>query len=90
MAKQRDIESVKEAFTLLNKEDLTDEMVDEAFGLFGKVFDKDCLKQIRKGFENGLTPEQVAVYAKQEFDWVQMYEICKGFEHSLCTGQAFW
>lgn len=44
MEKQHEMEIVEQAFTLLDKEDLTDEMVDEAFGLLAKVFDKDCLK----------------------------------------------
>lgn len=88
MEKQHEMEIVEQAFTLLDKEELTDAIVDEVFGLLGKVFDEDCLKQIQWGFENGLTPEQVGVYAKQEFDWVQMYEICKGFEHSLSMEQV--
>ena len=83
MEKQHEMEIVKEAFTLLNKENLTDEMVDEAFGLFGKVFDKDCLKQIRKGFKNQLSMEQVGAYAKPEFTWKQMEEIRVGFEVGL-------
>lgn len=74
MEKQREMEIVKQAFVLLDKEDLTDAMVDEAFGLLGKVFDGDCLKQIQKGFEDGLTPERVSLYAKPEFTCDQMEE----------------
>ena len=83
MEKQHEMEIVEQAFTLLDKEELTDAIVDEVFGLLGKVFDEDCLKQIQWGFENGLTPEQVGVYAKSEFTWKQMEEIRVGFEVGL-------
>jgi len=85
--KQREMEIVEQAFLLLDKEDLTDEMVDEAFGLLGKVFDEDCLEQIRKGFEDGLTPEQVSIYAKPEFTEGQMGQVRLGLENGLSMEQ---
>ena len=87
MEKQHEMEIVEQAFTLLDKEELTDAIVDEVFGLLGKVFDEDCLKQIQWGFENGLTPEQVGVYAKSEFTREQMEQIRVGFENRLSMEQ---
>lgn len=88
MEKQHEMEIVEQAFTLLDKEELTDAIVDEVFGLLGKVFDEDCLKQIQWGFENGLTPEQVGVYAKSEFTREQMEQIRVGVENRLSMEQV--
>ncbi len=44
--------------------------------------------EIYLGRENGLTEEQVAVYAKPEFDFYQMAEIRKGYENSLTEEQV--
>jgi hypothetical protein len=42
---------------------------------------------IRSGFENGLTFEQVKLFADERFDWEQMIEIRLGFENGLTFEQ---
>ena len=44
-------------------------------------------EQIREGIENGLSIEQVQVYANPKFDYEQMREIRRGFEHGLSMEQ---
>ena len=51
-------------------------------------FSKDQMLQIHKGFEGGLTIEQIKTYAKPEFDWEQMLCICWGFETGLSIDQV--
>ena len=53
----------------------------------GKFNDKQ-IEEIRKGFENGLTIEQVKVYADPKFDNNQMEEIREGFENGLTADQV--
>ncbi len=51
------------------------------------VFTDDQIGEIRWGFKKGLTVDQVALYAKPEFDYWQMVEIQLGFEYQLATEQ---
>jgi len=51
-------------------------------------FDADQMEQIRLGFENELTKEQVLVYAKPEFNADQMEQIRLGFENELTMEQV--
>ena len=44
-------------------------------------FDEDKKREIRLGLENGLTSEQVSIYAKPEFDSWQMKQIRFGLEN---------
>lgn len=44
-------------------------------------FNWDQMQEIRKGLENGLTEEQVSMYAKLEFDDMQMQEIRLNLEN---------
>lgn len=46
------------------------------------------MEEIKKGFENGLTVEQVAFYAREEFKFHKMREIRKGFENGLTMEQV--
>ena len=48
-------------------------------------FDINQMDVIRRGFKNHLTLEQVKFYAKPEFNWEQMFEICEGFDNNLAT-----
>ena len=41
--------------------------------------------EVEKGIKYGLTDEQVAMYAKPEFDWKQMREIREGFENGAIS-----
>ena len=45
------------------------------------------MDEICIGFENGLTVEQISVYAGKGFDFKQMCEIRLGFEHGLTINQ---
>ena len=51
-------------------------------------FDGSQLRQIRLGYEYGLTSEQVTIYAKKEFDDDQMLEIRLGYESGLTDEQV--
>jgi len=53
----------------------------------GKFNDRQ-MEEIRKGFEQDLTMEQVKVYAKPEFKNYQMWEIRWGFKHGLTIEQV--
>lgn len=52
-----------------------------------KDFTEDQMNEIKNGFENGLSEEQVSVYAKPEFDQNQMREIRDGFKKGLSMEQ---
>ena len=56
----------------------------------GKEFDSYQIEQIRLGFEDGLSMEQVKIYADSRFDCEQMEEIRKGIIgiHALTTEQV--
>ena len=62
------------------------EMIDEVTR--GKVFDRSQMQQIREGFKNGLSMEQIQVYADSKFEWGQMGQIRWGFEHDLSVEQV--
>ena len=62
------------------------EMVDEVTK--GKEFNGRQMKQIRLGFEYGLSVEQVQTYTNPKFDNYQMWEIRKGFENELTMKQV--
>ena len=53
-----------------------------------RKFDDKQMKRIRYGFENGLTMDQVKLYADPKFEWNQMYQIKKGFENGLTMEQV--
>ena len=53
----------------------------------GKFNDRQ-MEEIRKGFEQDLTMEQVKLYAKPEFKNYQMWEIRWGFKHGLTIEQV--
>lgn len=53
-----------------------------------KDFTEDQMNEIKNGFKNGLSEEQVSVYAKPEFNDEQMAEIRKGFESGLSVEQV--
>ena len=38
---------------------------------------------MRKGFENGLTIEEIELYANPKYDWEQMREIRESFRNGL-------
>ena len=46
------------------------------------------MEQIREGFKNGLSMEQVQVYAKKNFNWEQMQRIRESFEEGLSIEQV--
>ena len=46
-------------------------------------FDKWQIDEISKGFNNGLTIDQVKVYAKPKLDSQQMYDIREDFKKGL-------
>jgi hypothetical protein len=50
-------------------------------------FDWKRMKEIKAGFENGLSEEQINLYANSKFDENQMYAIKKGFENGLSLEQ---
>ena len=52
-----------------------------------KKFTKEQLKWIMRGFKDGLTIEQITMYAKPEFDEKQMREIYLGLRSGLSTEQ---
>ena len=62
-------------------------MVDFSKSNWQQEFNEKQLNQIILGFENNLTPEQIAVYANPKFDNDQMYEIQTGFEDDLTMEQ---
>jgi len=45
-------------------------------------------EQIRLGYENGLTDEQVRLYVNPEFDYRKMEQIRLGYEHGLTDEQV--
>jgi hypothetical protein len=51
-------------------------------------YDKNQLGIIKKSFEQGLTTDQVAVFADPEFSPDQMNEFRRGFEHGLSENQV--
>ena len=53
-----------------------------------KEFTENQMDEIKNGFENGLSKEQVSVYAKPEFSCVQMNEIESGFINGLSIEQV--
>lgn len=53
-----------------------------------KDFTKDQMNEIKNGFENGLSEEQVDVYAKPEFNESQMRKIRMGFESGFSMEQV--
>lgn len=50
-------------------------------------FNDEQMAEIRKGFESGLSVEQVSVYAKPEFNEYQMRGIRRGFNEGLSIEQ---
>lgn len=54
----------------------------------GKGLNKHQLEEVSLGFENGLSSEQVAVYAKAEFNRYQMCQIRTGFQNGLSREQV--
>ena len=55
-------------------------MVDFSKDNWQQEFDEEQLNQILWGFENNLTPEQIAVYADTKFEWDQMEQIRLGLK----------
>ena len=51
-------------------------------------FGESEIGQIRWGFRNGLTMEQVKVFAKPEFKWQQMEEIRKDLEDGMSIDEV--
>lgn len=45
-------------------------------------------EQIAHGIDSGLTPEQIALYSRPEFDRLQMDEIRRAFEFGLTTEEV--
>lgn len=52
-----------------------------------KDFTEDQMNEIKNGFKNGLSEEQVSVYAKPEFNEYQMRGIRRGFNEGLSIEQ---
>lgn len=48
------------------------ELTDQLDKLIFDGFNRLQMNQIRMGFENGLTIEQVLMFAKPEYDWYNM------------------
>ena len=63
-------------------------MVDFSKSNWQQEFDEKQLNQILLGFENNLTPEQIAVYADPKFDNAQMRQIRTGFKNGLTMEQV--
>ena len=69
-----------------------------AYDEIAEQFIKECedslrftskkIEQIRKGFEDDLTMDQVKVYADYIFDWKQMQQIRLGFNDGLTMEQV--
>lgn len=53
-----------------------------------KDFTEDQINEIKNGFKNGLSEEQIDVYAKPEFDKHQMSVIRNGFKNGLSMEQV--
>ena len=53
-----------------------------------KLFNADQIEKIERGFEEGLTPEQIDIYGKPEFNYAQMWEILSGFIDGLSIEQV--
>lgn len=51
-------------------------------------FNKEQINEIKYGFEDGLTLEQLKIYANPKFDNYQMYEIRWGFKDGLTLEQV--
>lgn len=49
------------------------EMMDEVTR--GKEFNENQIREIRQGFENGLSTEQIQFYADSKFDCEYMHQI---------------
>ena len=71
----------------IKKQDGTN-MVDFSKSNWQQEFNEKQLNQIILGFENNLTPEQIAVYANPKFDNDQMRQIRMGFENGLTMEQV--
>lgn len=54
-----------------------------------KYSDPRQIEEIRLGFEHGLFVEQVAVYARPCFDYLQMTQIREGFEQGLTFKEIY-
>lgn len=69
-----------------------DEYVVKCFAPYAKrypnEFDLFQIIEIKKGFESGLTPEQVKIYAEPSFDYHQMIAIRAGLEFGLTQEQV--
>jgi len=76
----QDVDARKLEVIRLALRDLDEEQIKFALGFaLRKDFDELQLRQILLGLKQGLTKEQVSVYAKSEFDYSQMSEIRIGF-----------
>lgn len=53
-----------------------------------EVFNSNQICEIELGIKNRLSNEQISVYAKPEFDYMQMGQICMGFEDGLTMEQV--
>jgi hypothetical protein len=53
------------------------------FALQHEDLDEFQLRQVLLGFKQGLTEDEISVYAKTEFDYTQMHEIRLGFVRKL-------
>lgn len=62
------------------------EMMDEVTR--GKEFNENQIREIRQGFENGLSTEQIQFYADSKFDCEYMHQIRLGFENDLTMEQV--
>ena len=75
----------KERYLKMSDEQL-EEMINEITK--GQRFIKFQISQIKSGLECGLSMEQVQVYAKPKYNFLQMEQIRLGFEQRLSEEQV--
>lgn len=56
---------------------------ESGFAMLEKGLGSNEVEQVRYGVANGLTMEQVRLYAKEDFNWAQMAQVRTGFEEGL-------
>lgn len=63
-------------------------MIDFSNDNWTDEFNDNQMEQIQLGIKQGLTTEQIKLYANPKLDDYQMLEIRKGLEHGLTIEQA--
>lgn len=75
-------------YYIKREKELLKEMIMDVLKMLQDVFDNDQLEEIFEGFAEGLTAEEIALYASPNYSWEQMNEIRKGIMHGLTPGKV--